>query len=189
MNSAELIDDRLHTRDPGHSATGTGRLRGATVVVPQQPAEAFAAHHDALAGADALTRLDQLVSQPLVIPFAVIVGDVLADRTTQRSFAEEDHAVQALLFDRAHEALGPGVQVGRARWQTKSFATALLEDPAERLVVFAVAVDDQEALPRRNPSTPSVRLRATCIIQRVSGCGVAPAKQTRRVDSSMAIST
>ena len=40
-------------------------------------------------------------------------------------------------------------------------------------------------LPRRNPSTMSVRFRAICSMNVLSGFGVIPATCTRRVDSSM----
>ena len=48
--------------------------------------------------------LDEFVPEPLVIPLAVIVREVLVDGVTKMPLAEEDHPVQALILDRAHES-------------------------------------------------------------------------------------
>ena len=58
--------------------------------------------------------MDQAVVQALVIPLVVVVGDELADGTSQRALADENHALEAGLFDRADEAFGVGIQVRRA---------------------------------------------------------------------------
>ena len=49
----------------------------------------------------------------LVIPLPVIVRGVLASCLPQRLLAEEDHPIQAFIFDRPDESLGVGIQVGR----------------------------------------------------------------------------
>ncbi len=46
---------------------------------------------------------------PLVVPLAVVVLEILADRTVQMPLPKEDHALQALRLDREHEALRVGV--------------------------------------------------------------------------------
>jgi hypothetical protein len=48
-----------------------------------------------------------------MIPFVVVVLDVLAHGSPELPLREEDHAAQALLFDRAHESLRVGVHVRR----------------------------------------------------------------------------
>ena len=51
----------------------------------------------ALALPDASRRLfDESVTQTLVVPFLMIMGQVLAQAPVEVAFAERDHAVQAL---------------------------------------------------------------------------------------------
>jgi len=56
------------------------------VVVLEQTAEALSAMD--LAGADEIGGLDQLVFDPLVVSFPMVVRRVLADRPLQVSLAE-----------------------------------------------------------------------------------------------------
>jgi hypothetical protein len=42
----------------------------------------------------------------------MIMGHVFVDRVPKRGFAEEDHAIQALCFDGAHEPFGIGIEIG-----------------------------------------------------------------------------
>lgn len=58
------------------------------------------------AGRWSSARRNDPVLQTLVGSLAVIVLDELADGRVERSFAEQHHAVRALLLDRAHEAFG-----------------------------------------------------------------------------------
>ena len=52
-----------------------------------------------------------LVLDALMISLDVLVSHELADRTAQRGLPHKDHPVQALIFDRAHKALGKRVQI------------------------------------------------------------------------------
>jgi hypothetical protein len=52
-----------------------------------------------------LTRFDQPVAEPLMILFRTKVGQKFPQCVPRRPFSEEDHSLQALLFDRAHESL------------------------------------------------------------------------------------
>ena len=52
--------------------------------------------------------------EPLVIPFVVVVRDELAAGATPRALADQDHALEAGVFDGAPEARRVGVQVRRA---------------------------------------------------------------------------
>jgi hypothetical protein len=54
----------------------------------------------------------QAIVPTLVGPFVLMMGDILGDGMGKRGLAEEDHAVQAFLLDRAYEPLGEGVQIG-----------------------------------------------------------------------------
>jgi hypothetical protein len=40
-----------------------------------------------------------------MIPLSVVMRHELSDRASQRRLADEDHAIEALVFDRAHKSL------------------------------------------------------------------------------------
>ena len=83
------------------------------------------------------------------------------------ALAEHHDAVEALLFDGPHEALRVGVQI-RAPWrQLDRLGAAALEDLAESTSEEWIPVVNQ--VPRRKPSTTSVRFRAICSIHSPNG--------------------
>ena len=59
--------------------------------------------------------VDQFVLKALVVSLTVVMLDVLGDRPSEMAFTERNHAVEALVFDRADEALRVGVRVGRPK--------------------------------------------------------------------------
>jgi len=65
----------------------------------------------------------------------------------QRSLPEEDHALQAFLLRRSHEALEIRIQIWRARRQLYGPYTGLLQDGSERVGEFRVAIHQQIILP------------------------------------------
>jgi len=90
------------------------------------------------------TGSDDPVAQSLVGPFEVIVLDELANRPVERSLTEQDHAVQALLLDRAYESFGEGVAVRSSVGREHGDNPAVLQCPTELLSELAVAVADQQ---------------------------------------------
>jgi hypothetical protein len=50
----------------------------------------------AAAAETARTPIDQSIAEPLVIPFALVVRDVLADDSPKMAFAQRNHLSQAL---------------------------------------------------------------------------------------------
>ena len=60
-----------------------GKLRGVTVVVPQHATEPFSAEDLGFATADFVSRLDDLVVEPLVISFGMIMEDEFANGVSQ----------------------------------------------------------------------------------------------------------
>ena len=46
-----------------------------------------------------------------MVSFPVVMVHVFGHRATQRRLPDEDHPIQAFVFDRAHEPLCIGVQV------------------------------------------------------------------------------
>jgi hypothetical protein len=57
------------------------------------------------------------VLDALVIPLAVVVGPELGQRPSQAGLTDEHQAVQAFLFDRAHEPLGVRIAIRRSVWR------------------------------------------------------------------------
>lgn len=62
-----------------------------SMVVVQHSAKALSTHNLAVTVPDGFRLFDQLIAQPLVVPFRVIVREVGADGSTKRLFAKEDH--------------------------------------------------------------------------------------------------
>ena len=62
-------------------------------------------------------RLDESVTQALVITFIVIVRDEVLNSRPQRTLTEEDEPFQTGFLDAAHESLRVRVQIRTPRWQ------------------------------------------------------------------------
>ena len=70
--------------------------------------------------------LQELVVESLVVSLAMVVFDVLAHEETQVPFAEGDDATETLLFHRADEPLGIGVEIGALRREPDRLDTPAL---------------------------------------------------------------
>ena len=79
-----------------------------------------------------------------MIPFVVVVRDELADGATQRALADQDHALEAVFLDGAHEALRIGVQVRLAGGESDGGDTGRGERVAHGRLEERVAVMDEE---------------------------------------------
>jgi hypothetical protein len=60
-----------------------------------------------------VVRDDQGVVEPLMVPFSVIVLDILGDRPSKMPFTQRYNPVKTLTLDRQNESLGECVGVGR----------------------------------------------------------------------------
>jgi hypothetical protein len=78
-----------------------GRLRG-TVVIVQHATNPLTAANTSLA-IGSLERLNQLVTDALVVPLSMVVGYELGNRASKMSLPEEDHTLEALLLDGPNE--------------------------------------------------------------------------------------
>jgi hypothetical protein len=54
--------------------------------------------------------VDEFVGEPLMIPFAMIMGDELRNGVSEVALPKRNHATETFLFDRAHEAFGVALQ-------------------------------------------------------------------------------
>ena len=77
----------------------------------QQAAEPLAPLHSAVLIRRFRRSREQHIAKTLVVPFAVVVGEVLHDGPPEMSFPQRHDPVQAFAFDREHKSLGIGVQV------------------------------------------------------------------------------
>src|SRR5258707_15792618 len=91
------------------------------MIIAQKPTQSLAAPHWPLALPIRRPRKQQDVTLPLMIPLAMEMVDIVAQRPPQRALAEEDHLGQALLLDRPDPALRIGIQVRTARRQRERF--------------------------------------------------------------------
>jgi hypothetical protein len=86
-----------------------------TMIVAEQATEAFTPHD--------LTRLtthfslwrDDVVTEALMIPLRMIMGEILVEHVIQRVFAQHHHMMLGFLLDRAHEPFAMGVEIGTPR--------------------------------------------------------------------------
>lgn len=83
--------------------------------------------------------VENSVTHLLVIPLMLVVRHVFADRAPKCGFVDQDPAIQALRLDRADEALGEGIQFGRARGQANDVAAGVREQRSELGAVLANA--------------------------------------------------
>jgi hypothetical protein len=82
--------------------------RGA-IVVREKPAEALAASDHALCVSE--DRIDEVVTDPLVVSFPEIMSFVGRKGTVERRGPEEDHPIEAFVLDGLHESLSECVYV------------------------------------------------------------------------------
>lgn len=86
-----------------------GVLRRAAMVVLQHAAVPLTADDLAIRLADVVGGSDELIVEPLMVSFSVIMLDPRKNGFSQHRLAEEDHLVEAFFLDRANEALGVGI--------------------------------------------------------------------------------
>jgi hypothetical protein len=84
--------------------------------------------------------LDQLIAKALVIALSMIVDDEFGDSLTQRRLPDEDHPIQAFFLDRAHEALGIRIQIGRSGRQSDHSGSRLRDQLSELSRVLRVTI-------------------------------------------------
>ena len=66
-----------------------------------------------------------------MVSLVMVVFDELVDELAHMRLAKRDHATETLLFERADEPLGIGVEIGTLRWQPNRLDTAPRQDLAE----------------------------------------------------------
>jgi hypothetical protein len=87
------------------------------MIITQEPAEALAALHGLFATDLRVTRKQQDVAFPLVVPLGMVMLDISLKRPSQGALAEQNHPAQTLLLHRPDPALRVSIQVRAARRQ------------------------------------------------------------------------
>jgi hypothetical protein len=101
---------------------------GGAVVIAEHSAQALAAFDLAGGLSDLVAGFNQSILQPLMAALGVVVRKVLAYGVPQRVLTEEDHPVQALVFDGPHEPLLMRIQGRRPRRQEHRRHARLLQE-------------------------------------------------------------
>ena len=118
----------MTAQGPTQRTSGIHSLRSASVVVFEQSAQTLTTDNLASGLADRIVWLNDLVLEPLVISFGMVVADELADRVPEHLLAEEDHLFQAIGFDRPDPAFREGIEIWTLRRQADRFYAGSFQD-------------------------------------------------------------
>ena len=143
------------------------------MVVPQQPAQPFAATNESPVGRVDPAR-DQLVAEPLMVPLPVVVRHELIDGTEQATFAEEDQTIKTFLADGAHEPLREGIGIRCLDRRHHDPHARALDDSAESFRPLGVAVTDEDPMARQEPIDGVGEAASGLCHDDASGVGVEP---------------
>jgi hypothetical protein len=112
------------------------------VVVAEHPAESLATPDCSASWPPG--RLDEPVAEPLMVPFAMVVLDVLVHGSLERARPEEDHPFETLFLDGADEAFGVRVAVRRPAMGPHDPDARAREGVPEPLREVPVVIADQQ---------------------------------------------
>lgn len=82
------------------------------MIVLEQSAKPLSTFDLSVNASDFFTRLNDRVAQSLVIALMLVVLQELIDRIAHRTLPEEDHTIQALVLQTAHEPLNKRIEIG-----------------------------------------------------------------------------
>ena len=91
--------------------------RSFLMVISQEPTQWLAASHRSTSTRLRVTRKQQDVGLPLVVPLNMVMLDVFTQCTSQGALTKENDLRQALLLYRSHPAFRIGIQVRTTRRQ------------------------------------------------------------------------
>jgi hypothetical protein len=86
---------------------------------------------------------NQPISQPLMIPFAMVVRHESWDRPPEMALTDWHHPIEALFFDRPHKTFGVGIRVGRLERRLHDADPRVAEYAPYFPTPFPIAVTDQ----------------------------------------------
>ena len=98
-----------------------------------------------------------------MVSLVMVMFDELVDELAYMTLAKRDHATETLLFDRADEPLGIGVEIGTLRWQPNRLDTATSQDLTEdtRVGIVKLTLRPAQCRDEHSPAPlPSASLSA-----------------------------
>src|SRR5438874_1077516 len=89
---------------------------------------------------------DQLIAESLMVPFAMIVRHKLIDDVAQTSLTEDNHPIETLFANRAHEPLRVGIGIRRLNRGLHDAHAGVFDDAPESVHPLRVPVTDQGSI-------------------------------------------
>ena len=120
---------------------------GGSVIVLQQSTEPLTRQNAAVAVCQGRYRHDQLIAQALMVAFAMIVLDELANGSPEGRFTDKNDPVQAGFLDRPNEALRVRVEIRGTGRQADDLNACGGECLAERHGEQRIPIVNQISLP------------------------------------------
>jgi hypothetical protein len=80
-----------------------------------------------------------------MIPFAMVVINKLSQSSPEMALTEGHHPIEALVFDRPHEALRIRIAVGRLERRLHEASAGVGQGPSECGAPLGVTVTDEDA--------------------------------------------
>ena len=120
--------------------------RGGSVIVLRQSTEPLTRQNAAVADGLGRHLHDHLIAQALMVAFAMIVLDELANGSPEGRFTDKNDPVQAGFLDRPYEALRVHVEIRGTRRQADDLNACGGECLAERHGEPRIPIVDQKAL-------------------------------------------
>jgi hypothetical protein len=121
------------------------------MVIPQHATESLTACDLAGSAAYFIARFDDPIAEPLMVSFGMIMGNEFLSSVTQRSVAEENHAVKAFFFYGSNETFEMSRQIRRSGRQANAMGARLLNQFAKRRAVLAISIHEQIPLMAQKP--------------------------------------
>ena len=145
----------------------------------QQPAEPWTPSH-ATRHLDYRRARDEAIVEALMMPFAVIVLDVLRHGPPEMPLPDRNQPVQAFFLDRPDDAFRVGVRIGRALGREHDADSRVPELSSHVAAHFRSRSQIKRCGACTAPSSAIVSVRTVWCMNRASGCGVDPRIFTRR---------
>lgn len=144
------------------------------MIVLEQAAKPLSTFDRAGNPPDFVTRVNNRIPNALMITLVVIVLQELIDRVAHRPLAEEDHAIQALVFQATHEPLNMCVEIRRPRGQAVWLDACMLKQITKRLAGLGVTIHQQATMPSQEPGLTIRQVPGDLIHPRSRGIGCHP---------------
>ena len=120
-----------------------------------------------------------------MIPFGVVVLDVLRHGATEVPLPDRNQSVEAFFFDRPHKAFRVGVRIGGALGNEHHVDPRVLESTSDITAPLPIPIADQDCGASAASGSAIVSVRTICCMNTAAGCGVDPRICTPREAKSM----